>query len=76
MPESGDKPAGEGGMEDIPEDVRHLKDFPSYDSSLLDGPQFRQKLHTWASKTEKVSSLVAHWSRCILTHRHSPAVWL
>lgn len=39
----------------FPDDVRHLKDFPVYDNSLLDGPIFRQKLHTWASRTEKVS---------------------
>ena len=54
MPETGNK----GVTEDsFPDDVRHLKDFPVYDNSLLDGPIFRQKLHTWASRTEKVSTV-------------------
>ena len=55
MPETDRKRSTEHGVEAFPNDVRHLKDFPLYDSSLLDGPLFRQKLHTWASRTEKVS---------------------
>lgn len=42
------------GFEDVPDDIRHMKDFPSYDASLEDTPQFRQKLLVWSNKTEKV----------------------
>lgn len=39
---------------DIPEDIKHLKNFPHYDASLHDNPKFRQNLSSWANKTEKV----------------------
>ena len=42
-------------MEVIPEDLRHLKDFPSFDASFQDKPNFRQNLSHWALKTDKVS---------------------
>lgn len=43
-------------MEDsIPLDIRELQDFPSFNTSFQDGPNFRQNLHFWAQKTEKVS---------------------
>lgn len=38
----------------IPEDLRHLKDFPAYDATFQDGPKFRQNLSHWALKTDKV----------------------
>lgn len=41
-------------MEAIPEDLRHLKDFPAFDSSFQDKPNFRQHLLHWALKTDKV----------------------
>lgn len=41
-------------MEAIPEDLRHLKDFPTFDSSFQDKPNFRQNLQHWAQKTDKV----------------------
>ena len=50
MPESGGN-----AKTSIPDDIRHLKDFPHYDTSLHDSPKFRQHLNAWASKTEKVS---------------------
>lgn len=39
---------------EIPEDLRHLEDFPTYDTTFQDGPRFRQNLSQWALKTEKV----------------------
>ena len=39
----------------IPDDIRYPKDFPHYDTSLHDNPNFRQNLTAWASKTEKVN---------------------
>ena len=44
---------------DIPEDLRHLIDFPTYDASFQDGPKFRQCLSHWALKTDKVSLTIA-----------------
>ena len=41
-------------MVDIPEDLRHLRDFPTYDTTFQDGPKFRQNLQHWTFKTEKV----------------------
>ena len=41
---------------DIPEDLRHLIDFPTYDASFQDGPKFRQCLSHWALKTDKVAA--------------------
>lgn len=41
-------------MVDIPEDLRHLRDFPTYDTTFQDGPKFRQNLQYWTFKTEKV----------------------
>lgn len=55
MPESEGSGAKAGDFGDVPEDVRVLKDFPHYDSSLQDGPRFRQSLNAWANRTEKVS---------------------
>ncbi len=40
--------------ETIPEDLRHLRDFPTFDSSFQDKPNFRQNLSHWAAKTDKV----------------------
>ena len=45
-------------MEDIPEDLRELKDFPVFNSMFQDGPKFRQNLTLWAFKTDKVGSTV------------------
>lgn len=41
-------------MTAIPEDLKHLQDFPQYDASFQDHPQFRQRLEQWADRTEKV----------------------
>eukprot|EP00731_Ephydatia_muelleri_P027972 Em0019g845a len=47
-------------MEDsIPLDIRELQDFPSFNTSFQDGPNFRQNLHFWAQKTEKLSSCMS-----------------
>lgn len=43
---------------DIPEDIKHLKNFPHYDASLHDNPKFRQNLSSWANKTEKLSTVL------------------
>ena len=48
-------------MVDIPEDLRHLRDFPTYDTTFQDGPKFRQNLQHWTFKTEKVG--VAQYNR-------------
>lgn len=45
-------------MEAIPEDLLHLKDFPMFDATFQDKPNFRQNLSHWAQKTDKVSSLL------------------
>ncbi len=42
-------------MVEIPAELRHLKDFPAYDASFQDGPNFRQNLSHWALRTDKVS---------------------
>ena len=42
-------------MATIPEDLQNLRDFPQYDATFQDHPQFRQRLETWADKTKKVS---------------------
>lgn len=53
-------------MEVIPDDLRHLKDFPSFDASFQDKPTFRQNLTHWAAKTDKVScSETASYSKKI-----------
>lgn len=41
-------------MVEIPAELRHLKDFPAYDASFQDGPNFRQNLSHWALRTDKV----------------------
>lgn len=41
-------------MAAIPEDLKHLQDFPQYDATFQDHPQFRQRLDQWADRTEKV----------------------
>lgn len=47
---------GSDGMtSSIPDDIRFLKNFPHYDTSLHDTPRFRQHLSAWANKTEKAS---------------------
>ena len=56
MSESGSGAAVDEITGSFPADVRTLKDFPCYDSSLQDGPQFRQRVHTWANRTEKVGA--------------------
>ena len=38
----------------IPEDLRHLRDFPTYDITFQDSPKFRQNLKHWTFKTDKV----------------------
>ena len=38
----------------VPEDLRHLRDFPTYDTTFQDSPKFRQSLQYWSLKTEKV----------------------
>ena len=40
----------------IPEDLSHLRDFPTYDITLQDSPKFRQNLKHWTFKTDKVGS--------------------
>jgi hypothetical protein len=40
----------------IPEDLRNLRDFPQYDATFQDHPQFRQRLEQWAGKTKKLAS--------------------
>ena len=40
----------------IPEDLQNLRDFPQYDATFQDHPQFRQSLENWADKTKRVSS--------------------
>jgi len=42
------------GDNTIPEDLRHLRDFPTFDSTFQDKPNLRQSLHHWVLKTEKV----------------------
>jgi hypothetical protein len=57
-------------VDKIPDDILHLKDFPYYDSSLQDNPQFRQNLTTWANKTEKLAVVldgVAEGFSCFCT---------
>lgn len=41
-------------MTAIPEDLKHLQDFPQYDATFQDHPQFRKRLEQWADKTEQV----------------------
>ena len=38
----------------IPEDLCHLRDFPTYDITFQDSPKFRQNLKHWTFKTDKV----------------------
>ena len=45
-------------VETIPEDLRHLRDFPTFDSTFQDKPTFRQNLSHWALKTDKVRPVV------------------
>lgn len=48
-------------MATIPEDLQHLRDFPQYDATFQDHPQFRLKLEHWAGRTDKVLTC-AHYS--------------
>lgn len=43
-------------MVDVPTELRQLKDFPAYDASFQDGPNFRQNLSQWALRTEKLAN--------------------
>ena len=41
-------------MATIPEDLQNLCDFPQYDATFQDHPQFRRSLEAWADKTKNV----------------------
>ena len=44
-------------MTEVPEDLRHLREFPQYDATFQDHPQFRENLERWADRTDKVMVL-------------------
>ena len=50
-------------MVDIPEDLRQLQDFPTYDITFQDSPKFRQNLNHWTFKTDKVGGEHSYDSR-------------
>lgn len=43
----------------IPLDIRELQDFPLFNTSFQDGPNFRQNLNLWAQKTERLSTCLS-----------------
>lgn len=45
-------------MTEIPEDLRHLREFPQYDATFQDHPHFRENLERWADRTDKVIVLL------------------
>jgi len=47
-------------MVDIPEDLRHLRDFPTYDTTFQDSPKFRQSLQHWSFRTEKLAATLTN----------------
>jgi len=59
----------------IPEDLSHLRDFPTYDITLQDSPKFRQNLKHWTFKTDKLAATLTsladsfeHFSKSGLEH--------
>jgi hypothetical protein len=43
-------------MATIPEDLQNLRDFPQYDATFQDHPQFRRRLEAWADKTKNLGN--------------------
>ncbi|CAI8024340.1 Arf-GAP with coiled-coil, ANK repeat and PH domain-containing protein 2 [Geodia barretti] len=43
-------------MATIPEDLQNLCDFPQYDATFQDHPQFRRSLEAWADKTKNLGN--------------------